>query len=110
LRAARRLLKRETGSLSRPTRRKPMNEFTAPNAESKKWKAVYTIVERDGERKPLWVRIGTAWPNRDSSMNVKLDATPCNGQLHIRDYEPFDANRPRRGGGSDSFPGMEDVS
>jgi len=37
-----------------------MNEFTVPSAEPKKWKAVYTIVERDGERKPLWVRIGTA--------------------------------------------------
>jgi len=52
------------------------------------YKAVYTIVERPGHEKKLWLRIGTARVNRDLSINVKLDAHPANGQLHIRDLEP----------------------
>jgi hypothetical protein len=51
---------------------------------------VYTIVERGSERKPVWLRIGTAFVNRDQSINVKLDAHPTNGALHIRDYVPYD--------------------
>jgi hypothetical protein len=50
------------------------------------WRAVYTIVERGGRR--LWLRIGTAFINRDQSMNVRLDAVPVNGQFHIREAPP----------------------
>ena len=68
----------------------------------RKWKAVYTIVERSqgsgaaegGDRK-FWVRIGTAFINRDQSLNVRLDAVPTNGTLHIRDWVPPE-ERPRR--------------
>lgn len=52
------------------------------------WKAVYTIVER-GSRKH-WLRIGVAFVNRDGSLNVRLDAVPINGQLHIRTALPRD--------------------
>ncbi len=48
------------------------------------WKAVYTIVERGHSRKH-WLRIGVAFVNRDGSLNVRLDAVPVNGQLHIRE-------------------------
>lgn len=58
------------------------------------WKAVYTIVDRAGTDKKFWVRIGTAFVNRDQSLNVKLDGLPTNGQLHIRDAES--ASLPRR--------------
>jgi hypothetical protein len=50
------------------------------------WKAVYTVVER-GPRK-FWLRIGTAFVNKDQSLNVRLDASPTNGLLHIRESEP----------------------
>jgi len=53
------------------------------------WKAVYTIVER-GLNKRHFVRIGVAFVNRDGSLNVRLDAVPVNGQLHIRDAPPRD--------------------
>jgi hypothetical protein len=53
------------------------------------WKAVYTIVER-GINKRHFVRIGVAFVNRDGSLNVRLDAVPVNGQLHIRDAPPRD--------------------
>jgi hypothetical protein len=68
----------------------------------RKWKVVYTIVEKHGQpEKKFWVRVGSAFVNRDQSLNVRLDAMPTNGTLHIRDYDPDgrDARgelRPRR--------------
>ena len=89
----------------------PMNDLPPITGDVQRtWKAVYTIVERGPEKK-YWVRIGTAFPNRDQSLNVKLDATPVNGQLHIRDQEPYDPTRPKKhGGGGQSFPGAGDLS
>lgn len=52
------------------------------------WKAVYTVIESSGRsERPLWLRIGTAFVNRDGSLNVKLNALPVNGTLHIRDVD-----------------------
>jgi len=51
-------------------------------------KAVYTIVERKGSDRKLWIRIGTAFTNKDGSLNLRMDALPVNGELHIRDAEP----------------------
>ncbi len=56
--------------------------------ERKVSKAVFTIVEKPALDRPLWIRVGTAFVNRDGSMNVQLDATPTNGKLHIRDRQP----------------------
>lgn len=53
-----------------------------------KCKGVWTIVENEGGNKPRWVRLGTAFVNRDSSMNVYLEAAPKSFKLHIRDLEP----------------------
>lgn len=52
---------------------------------SKKRKAVYTIIEREGSSKDYWLRLGTAYVNRDDSLTVYLNAYPVNGKLHIRD-------------------------
>ena len=85
-----------------------MNEAVSAAPSDRKWKAVYTIVERQGsdrqgnaDRK-FWVRVGTAWVNRDQSLNVHLDAAPTNGTLHIRDYEPFQERGDNRGGARNS--------
>ncbi len=56
-------------------------------------KQVYTIVN-NGNEKSYWIRIGVAFVNKDGSLNVKLNALPVNGSLHIRDKserdeEPF---------------------
>jgi len=58
--------------------------------EGRKWKAVYTIVEqkKEGVDQKFWFRIGTSFVNKDESINVKLDALPVNGTLHIRDMLP----------------------
>ena len=52
---------------------------------------VYSIrTERDGQgnNKTMWVKAGSAWVNRDGSINVYLDVLPLDGKLHIR--EPVD--------------------
>jgi len=60
-----------------------------------KMKIVYAITSRDrsaevrGGRK-YWNRIGVAFVNSDGSLNVKLEALPVSGELHIRDYVPRD--------------------
>jgi hypothetical protein len=71
-----------------------MNESIA--TESRGWKAVYTIVERPGGEKKKWVRIGNAFVNRDQSINVKLDAVPVNGAIHIRDIDEEEIERSRQ--------------
>ena len=57
-------------------------------------KGVYVIIEKDTLEKPVFRRVGTAFVNRDESMNVCLDAVPLGGKLHIRDAE---RSRGRRG-------------
>ena len=50
-------------------------------------KDVYAIYESktDGRARARWVRVGLAFPNRDGSLNVLLDALPLSGRLQIRD-------------------------
>ncbi|HVE85724.1 MAG TPA: hypothetical protein VND93_22875 [Myxococcales bacterium] len=41
---------------------------------------------RNTERRgTIWVRCGTAFVNKDESLNVYLDALPLDGQLHCRE-------------------------
>lgn len=54
--------------------------------DASKVKVVYVITERAG--KSFWNRIGIAFVNHDGSLNVRLDAVPVSGELHIRDYVP----------------------
>jgi hypothetical protein len=61
----------------------------------------YTVIERS-EGKSFWLRVGTAFENRDGSLNVYLDAIPVNGRLQIRQYAPDeerDGNSGHAGGG-----------
>ena len=50
-------------------------------------RVVYAITEREGARS-VWMRIGSAWTNRDGSITVRLDALPVSGVMQIRDGEP----------------------
>ncbi len=45
--------------------------------------AVFTIRKWKGGSS--WLRIGAAFINKDGSMNVRLDALPIDGQLHVRE-------------------------
>jgi hypothetical protein len=62
---------------------------------AKKMQAVYTVVPKP-EGRDLWLRIGSAFPNRDGSLTVYLDAVPTNGRLHIREYQPRDGASARK--------------
>ena len=48
-------------------------------------KDVYMI--RQGEKTAFWTKIGVAFVNKDGSLNVKLNAIPVDGQIHIRDQK-----------------------
>ncbi len=43
----------------------------------------YAIRERP-HSPSSWVRIGSAWLNRDGSLNLYLDALPVDGKVHVR--------------------------
>ncbi len=45
--------------------------------------AVFSI--REGKGGSVWVRAGSAFVNRDGSMNVLLDVLPLDGKLHVRE-------------------------
>jgi hypothetical protein len=52
--------------------------------ENARMKAVYVITERNDNK--YWNRVGVAFVNRDGSLNVRLEALPVTGELHIRDF------------------------
>jgi len=56
------------------------------------YKQVYTIIEKEGEEKSHWVRVGVAFVNRDHSLNIRLNALPVNGLLHVRDPHPMNGS------------------
>lgn len=63
--------------------------------------AVFVIVQGDRHDRSLFRRVGTAFVNRDASLNVILDALPVNGRLHIRHLEPLGRATPLNEAGAD---------
>jgi hypothetical protein len=53
----------------------------------KRIQAVYAVVSKS-DGKDLFLRVGNAFPNRDGSTTLLLDAVPLGGKLHVRDYAP----------------------
>lgn len=45
--------------------------------------AVFSI--REGRGGSIWVRAGSAFVNKDGSLNVLLDVLPLDGRLHVRE-------------------------
>jgi hypothetical protein len=54
--------------------------------DQSKMKIAYVVTQRGTNK--YWTRIGVAFVNRDGSFNVKLDAIPVTGEIHVRDYVP----------------------
>lgn len=48
-------------------------------------KDVFTIIEKEGWDKAVWLKVGAAFENRDGSLTLFLDALPVNGKLHVRE-------------------------
>ena len=55
--------------------------------ENKRVYKVYTIIEKPGADKGIWLEIGVANENRDGSLSAKPGALPVSGTLHIREFE-----------------------
>jgi len=54
------------------------------------------VVKGDGTKESYWNRIGSAFVNRDGSINVKLFLTPASGEIHLRKPKarpPADSNQ-----------------
>ena len=81
-----------------------MNETTA--GPGRKSLAVYAIIERKDAAKPsIWLKVGAAFPNRDGSLTLLLDAFPIGtNRLQVREQRPFEEGR---GGNGRSAPEEE---
>ena len=64
--------------------------------------SIKETVEKE-EKRTLWVKAGTAWVNRDGSLNVYLDVLPLDGKLHVREAveeKRADSNKAAQANGS----------
>lgn len=59
--------------------------------------AVFSI--REGKGGSIWVRAGSAFVNKDGSLNVLLDVLPLDGKLHVREAGEKRDGAPGPGGG-----------
>ncbi|MFO8070646.1 MAG: hypothetical protein R6V85_02115 [Polyangia bacterium] len=57
---------------------------------------IYTVVDKPGSQRGIWLEIGVASENRDGSIAGKLDCLPVNGAIQIRNWEPKRGDRPQR--------------
>jgi hypothetical protein len=72
---------------------------------------VITAVEKKDGTTSHWMRVGTAFVNRDDSINVYLDACPRTMQFQIREYDEKDlARREARGRDGGSSGGDDAVT
>lgn len=52
---------------------------------SKRKRVVCPVTGKDG--KTYWMKMGSAYVNRDNSINLYLDCLPVNGRLQVRDWD-----------------------
>ena len=67
--------------------------------------AVFSI--REGKGGSIWVRAGSAFVNKDGSLNVLLDVLPLDGKLHVREAADKRDGVQTSGGRFTSDPGLE---
>ena len=44
----------------------------------------FTVRDRGEGRDPFWAIIGSAWTNKDGSLNLRLDSLPLDGKIVVR--------------------------
>lgn len=74
--------------------------------ESTNRKKVLCPLDRNG--KTYWMRIGSAFLNKDGSTNVYLDAYPTDRKLQIRDLDPRDMQPRKREADDEGGPAFSD--
>ena len=61
------------------------------------FKVLCPIEKKDSAGGTYWMRVGTAFPNKDQSINLYLDALPVgHNKLQIREMDEEDFNRGKR--------------
>jgi hypothetical protein len=72
---------------------------------NRKKRVLCPVTHKDG--KTHWMKLGTAFVNRDNSINVYLDVLPTNGKLQVRDWDdlPWDKRGEHSSPGMHSSPG-----
>jgi hypothetical protein len=86
-----------TSGVQPESKRRAIVEASGERAR-KRIKKIYTVVEKPGMQKGIWLEIGVASENRDGSIGGKLDCLPVNGTIQIRDWEPRRNDNFRRNG------------
>lgn len=71
-----------------------MNGLSTPVNRPRMFKVITPIEKKDGTT--FWMRVGTAFPNKDQSINLYLDAMPFNQKLQLREVDEDDL-QPRGG-------------
>lgn len=71
------------------------------------FKVLSAIEKRDGGT--FWMRVGSAFTNRDNSVNIYLDVLPKNFQFQLRELDEEDLRRrdPQRAGNGGGGGGGE---
>lgn len=59
---------------------------SSSQASGKRQFRVVNPIRREGQEKPFWLRVGTAWENeakdgKPATFHIKIDALPMNGEL-----------------------------
>ena len=78
--------------------------------ESGKRYQVFSVREtrdREGRATSVWVKAGSAWVNRDGSLNVYLDVLPLDGKLHVREALERGEGKASSANGSPAQPGQQ---
>jgi hypothetical protein len=65
-----------------------MNGFNSHVNKPRMFKIISPVEKKDGST--FWMRVGTAFPNKDQSINLYLDAMPFNHKLQLREMEEED--------------------
>jgi hypothetical protein len=65
-----------------------MTMQVSPPNPKKMFKVLCPIERKDGST--FWMRVGIAFPNRDQSINLYLDALPFNQKLQVREMDEDD--------------------
>ena len=68
------------------------NQQQSSGGGRKPW-AAYNIIDRGQGKTRIWSRVGSAFKNRDGSINVYLDSFPIGGKIQLREDDRERAER-----------------
>jgi hypothetical protein len=71
-----------------------------PHPHPRKMFKVLCPIEKPDGSTSHWIRVGTAFPNRDQSFNLYLDVFPKNGKLQMRELDEEELSRNGNGNGA----------